>query len=52
MDAGHLCAGGQRPDKTSMYRRHMSQGMFITHWPYGTTTEVRRRRWRGGLRSS
>ena len=40
MDAGHLCAGGQRPDGTSMFRRHMASGMFITHWPYGTNTEV------------
>jgi hypothetical protein len=23
-----------------MYRRHMSQGFFNTHWPYGTNTEV------------
>jgi hypothetical protein len=35
MDAGHNCAGGQSPEKTSMYRRLMSQGMLITHWPYG-----------------
>lgn len=42
MDAGHLCAGDQRPsdEGTSMYRRHMSSGFFVTHWPYGTTTEV------------
>jgi hypothetical protein len=42
MDAGHLCAGGQNPtpEGTSMYRRHMDAGMFVTHWPYGTTTEV------------
>ena len=24
-----------------MYREHMSKGMFVTHWPYGTQTEVR-----------
>ena len=23
-----------------MYREHMAQGMFVTHWPYGTQTEV------------
>lgn len=42
MDAGHLCAGEQNPtpEGTSMYRRHMAEGMFVTHWPYGTTTEV------------
>ena len=40
MDAGHLCAGGQSPDRSDMYRRHMSQGFFNTHWPYGTNTEV------------
>jgi hypothetical protein len=43
VDAGHLCATEQNPtpEGTSMYRRHMSKGMFVTHWPYGTTTEVR-----------
>jgi len=42
MDAGHLCATEQNPSPagTSMYRRHMSEGFFVTHWPYGTTTEV------------
>lgn len=40
MDAGHLCAGALSPDRMSMYRRHMASGMFVTHWPYGTTTEV------------
>ena len=40
MDAGHLCAGGQRPEGTSMYRRHMSTGLLMTHWPYATDTEV------------
>lgn len=40
MDAGHLCAGQQSPDKMNMYRGLMSKGMMITHWPYGTTTEV------------
>lgn len=40
MDAGHLCAGGLSPDKMNMYRRHMNKGMLVTHWPYGTTTEV------------
>lgn len=42
MDAGHLCAGDQdpTPEGTSFYRSHMAQGMFVTHWPYGTTTEV------------
>lgn len=24
----------------SMYRRHMSEALLVTHWPYGTTTEV------------
>ncbi len=41
MDAGHLCAGAQSPERSDMYRRHMSQGFFNTHWPYGTNTEVR-----------
>lgn len=42
MDAGHLCAGEQNPtpEGTSMYRTHMAEGFFATHWPYGTTTEV------------
>jgi hypothetical protein len=40
MDAGHLCAGGQRPDATSMFRRMMTTGLFMTHWPYATNTEV------------
>lgn len=42
MDAGHLCAGEQNPTPagTSMYRKHMASGFFVTHWPYGTTTEV------------
>lgn len=40
MDAGHLCAGQQSPTKMNMYRKLMSQGMMVTHWPYGTTTEV------------
>ena len=40
VDAGHLCAGGQSPSRTSMFRRHMATGFFMTHWPYGTTTEV------------
>jgi hypothetical protein len=42
MDAGHLCAGDQdpSPEGTSFYRSHMAKGMFVTHWPYGTTTEV------------
>ena len=40
MDAGHLCAGGTKPTGTNLWRKHMSQGMFVTHWPYGTTTEV------------
>jgi hypothetical protein len=43
MDAGHLCATEQNPtpEGTSMYRQHMAEGMFVTHWPYGTQTEVR-----------
>ena len=43
VDAGHLCATEQNPTPagTSMYRKHMASGMFVTHWPYGTTTEVR-----------
>ena len=42
MDAGHLCATEQNPtpEGTSMYREHMAKGMFVTHWPYGTQTEV------------
>jgi hypothetical protein len=42
MDAGHLCAGDQNPTPagTSFYRSHMAEGLFVTHWPYGTTTEV------------
>jgi hypothetical protein len=42
MDAGHLCAGelNPSPEGTNLYRRHMAEGMFVTHWPYGTTTEV------------
>ncbi len=42
MDAGHLCAGDQNPSPagTSFYRSHMAGGLFVTHWPYGTTTEV------------
>lgn len=42
MDAGHLCAGDQNPgpEGTSFYRSHMAEGLFVTHWPYGTTTEV------------
>jgi hypothetical protein len=42
MDAGHLCAGDQNPTPagTSFYRSHMASGLFVTHWPYGTTTEV------------
>lgn len=42
VDAGHLCATEQMPtpEGTSMYREHMASGMFVTHWPYGTTTEV------------
>lgn len=42
MDAGHLCAGDLRPsdEGTNLYRRHMAEGFFVTHWPYGTTTEV------------
>jgi hypothetical protein len=36
MDAGHLCAGQQNPTPagTSLYRRHMAAGLFVTHWPY------------------
>ena len=43
MDAGHLCAGGQHPDPagTSMYRKHMASALFVSSWPYGTTTVVR-----------
>lgn len=40
MDAGHLCAGGLSPDHMNMYKRHMAKALLITHWPYGTTTEV------------
>jgi hypothetical protein len=40
MDAGHLCAGAQDPAATDLYRRHMASGFFVTHWPYGTQTEV------------
>ena len=40
MDAGHLCAGGLSPEHMNMYRRHMNKGLLVTHWPYGTTTEV------------
>jgi len=40
MDAGHLCAGGQSPDRSDMYRRHMAAGFFNSHWPYATNTEV------------
>jgi hypothetical protein len=42
MDAGHLCAGGQSPQRQDMYRKHMARGFLNTHWPYGTNTEVRR----------
>ena len=40
MDAGHLCAGAQSPQRQDLYRRHMSKGLLVTHWPYGTNTEV------------
>lgn len=40
MDAGHLCAGALRPDGMNMYKKHMAKAMLVTHWPYGTTTEV------------
>jgi len=42
MDAGHLCATEQNPTPagTSFYRSHMANGMFVTHWPYATNTEV------------
>jgi hypothetical protein len=36
MDAGHLCAGGQSPNRQDMYRKHMARGFLNTHWPYGT----------------
>ena len=41
--AGHFCATEQNPTPagTSMFREHMSKGMFVTYWPYGTQTEVR-----------
>ena len=42
LDSGHLCFGEQKstPAGTSFYREMMSKGMFVTHWPYGTQTEV------------
>ena len=40
MDAGHLCAGALTPSKMNMYRKHMAKALLVTHWPYGTTTEV------------
>jgi hypothetical protein len=40
MDAGHLCAGALSPQHMHMYKRHMASAMLVTHWPYGTTTEV------------
>lgn len=39
MDAGHACAGELRPQHMDLYERHMEK-FLITHWPYGTTTEV------------
>jgi len=39
MDAGHLCASGLRPGRMPLYKRLM-QKFMLTHWPYGTTTEV------------
>lgn len=40
MDAGHFCAVEQNPTQTSVFREHMSRGFLVTHWPYGTATEV------------
>ena len=39
---GHLCATEQNPSPagTSFYRERMAKGLFVTHWPYGTTSEV------------
>ena len=40
MDAGHYCAGALQPNKMGMYKRHIENGFFCTHWPYGSATEV------------
>ena len=42
VDASLLCMGELRPERTSMYRRHMASAFYMAHWPYGTSTEVRR----------
>jgi len=39
MDAGHYCAVGLKPGEMPVFHSHMDK-FFLTHWPYGTTTEV------------
>ncbi|KAA0163258.1 hypothetical protein FNF27_07963 [Cafeteria roenbergensis] len=39
MDAGHFCATELKPGKMPVFDRHMDK-FFLTHWPYGTATEV------------
>eukprot|EP01138_Halocafeteria_seosinensis_P007613 gb/GECG01007781.1/.p1 GENE.gb/GECG01007781.1/~~gb/GECG01007781.1/.p1 ORF type:complete len:386 (+),score=44.44 gb/GECG01007781.1/:1-1158(+) len=39
LDAGHMCATEIKPGEIPTYEEHFDKFM-VTHWPYGTTTEV------------
>lgn len=40
VDSGHQCAGAQDPAFMNVYTEHMERGYLVTHWPYGTNSEV------------
>lgn len=40
VDSGHSCAGAQDPQYMDVYTSHMDRGFLVTHWPYGTNSEV------------
>lgn len=40
VDSGHMCAGAQDPEFMNVYTEHMDRGYLVTHWPYGTNSEV------------
>jgi hypothetical protein len=40
VDSGHMCAGAQDPEYMNVYTEHMDRGYLVTHWPYGSNTDV------------
>ncbi len=40
VDSGHMCAGAQDPNFMDVYTSHMDRGYLVTHWPYGSNTDV------------